>query len=106
MIDSGPAPPSRAATMNSRCLSDNVCDRMSRAFFGRIESVTAMMAFFLVLWLLNSTNKEAKISIRNYFNPIKLAEASMTRKGIIDEKDAQPAAAPRCRCDRTAAAPR
>jgi chemotaxis protein MotB len=58
------------------------------------DFMTAMMAFFLVLWLLNSTNKEAKISIRNYFNPIKLAEASMTRKGIIDEKDAQPAAAP------------
>jgi chemotaxis protein MotB len=58
------------------------------------DFMTAMMAFFLVLWLLNSTNKEAKISIRNYFNPIKLSEASMTRKGIIDEKDAQPAAAP------------
>jgi chemotaxis protein MotB len=58
------------------------------------DFMTAMMAFFLVLWLLNSTNKEAKISIRNYFNPIKLAEASMTRKGIIDEKDATPAAAP------------
>src|SRR6516225_9334244 len=58
------------------------------------DFMTAMMAFFLVMWLLNSTNKDAKISIRNYFNPIKLAEASMTRKGIIDEKDASPATAP------------
>src|ERR1700731_4096054 len=58
------------------------------------DFMTAMMAFFLVLWLLNSTNKEAKISIQNYFNPMKLAEASMTRKGIIDQKDAQPAGAP------------
>jgi chemotaxis protein MotB len=58
------------------------------------DFMTAMMAFFLVLWLLNSTNKEAKISIKNYFNPVKLADASMTRKGIIDPKDAQPGAAP------------
>jgi len=57
------------------------------------DFMTAMMAFFLVLWLLNSTNKEARISILNYFNPIKLADASMTRKGIIDPKSAQPAGA-------------
>ncbi|MFI5013860.1 MAG: flagellar motor protein MotB [Hyphomicrobiales bacterium] len=58
------------------------------------DFMTAMMAFFLVLWLLNSTNKEARISILNYFNPIKLADASMTRKGIIDQKNAQPASTP------------
>jgi chemotaxis protein MotB len=58
------------------------------------DFMTAMMAFFLVLWLLNSTNKEARISILNYFNPMKLADASMTRKGIADQKKSQPAGAP------------
>lgn len=33
------------------------------------DFVTAMMAFFLLLWLLASTSKEQKAGIANYFNP-------------------------------------
>jgi chemotaxis protein MotB len=34
------------------------------------DFVTAMMAFFLLLWLLNSTSAEQKLGISNYFEPI------------------------------------
>jgi len=33
------------------------------------DFVTAMMAFFLLLWLLNVTTKEQKNAISNYFDP-------------------------------------
>jgi chemotaxis protein MotB len=49
--------------------------------------MTAMMAFFLVLWIVNSTSKETRSSVARYFNPIKLADTTPARKGLNDPKD-------------------
>ena len=38
------------------------------------DFMTAMMAFFLVLWLINALNRTSAMSWATYFNPIKLAE--------------------------------
>ncbi len=46
------------------------------------DFMTAMMAFFLVLWIINATDKDTKTVIARYFNPIKLEDPSRTRKGI------------------------
>lgn len=46
------------------------------------DFMTAMMAFFLVMWLINSTSKETKAVIVQYFNPIKLVDATSARKGL------------------------
>ncbi|HET7925809.1 MAG TPA: flagellar motor protein MotB, partial [Rhodanobacteraceae bacterium] len=35
------------------------------------DFVTAMMAFFLVMWLINATSDTTKTGVANYFNPIK-----------------------------------
>lgn len=51
------------------------------------DFMTAMMAFFLVLWIVNSTSKETRSSIARYFNPIKLAETTPARKGLRDPKE-------------------
>ncbi|MGY6571129.1 MAG: MotB family protein [Salinarimonas sp.] len=48
------------------------------------DFMTAMMAFFLVMWLVNVTDDEAKEMVANYFNPINLAEATSDRKGLRD----------------------
>lgn len=48
--------------------------------------MTAMMAFFLVLWIVNSTNKETRTVIARYFNPIKLEDLARAKKGIGDDK--------------------
>ena len=40
------------------------------------DFVTAMMAFFLLLWLLNSVSDEQLIGISNYFSPISPPSAS------------------------------
>lgn len=42
------------------------------------DFVTAMMAFFLLLWLLNATTEEQKLGISNYFAP---ASPSATKSG-------------------------
>ena len=51
------------------------------------DFMTAMMALFLVMWLINSTSKEQKQTIAEYFNPVKLAEVTHDRKGLSEPKD-------------------
>ncbi|WP_337266104.1 MotB family protein [Oryzifoliimicrobium ureilyticus] len=46
------------------------------------DFMTAMMAFFLVMWLVNAANEETKASVASYFNPIKLADEKPTQKGL------------------------
>lgn len=53
------------------------------------DFVTAMMAFFLVMWLINSANEVTKARVASYFNPIKMTDASPVRRGLKEEVDAQ-----------------
>jgi chemotaxis protein MotB len=48
------------------------------------DFMTAMMAFFLVMWLINVTDEETREIVATYFNPIKFAEATTDRKGLRD----------------------
>ena len=52
------------------------------------DFMTAMMAFFLVMWLINAANTETKASVASYFNPIKLTDNVARKKGLfaVDEK--------------------
>jgi len=53
------------------------------------DFMTAMMALFLVLWLLSSTNPKTRGEIASYFNPVKLADMTPMKKGLSDPKDAE-----------------
>jgi chemotaxis protein MotB len=46
------------------------------------DFMTAMMAFFLVLWIINATDKDTKTVIARYFNPVKLENPSRANKGV------------------------
>jgi chemotaxis protein MotB len=46
------------------------------------DFMTAMMAFFLVLWIINATDKNTKTVIARYFNPLKLEDMAKAKKGI------------------------
>lgn len=46
------------------------------------DFMTAMMAFFLVMWLVNAANEETKASVASYFNPIKLSDDTPAQKGL------------------------
>ena len=48
------------------------------------DFMTAMMAFFLVMWLLNVLNPEQRQVVATYFNPIKLSENTPAPKGVKD----------------------
>jgi chemotaxis protein MotB len=55
------------------------------------DFMTALMAFFLVMWLIKAAPEQSRESIASYFNPIKLAEATADKKGL---RDPQPPAEP------------
>ena len=47
------------------------------------DFVTAMMAFFLLLWLLNATTEEQKRGIADYFSPSSVAPSSSGAGGVM-----------------------
>ena len=51
------------------------------------DFMTAMMAFFLVLWIVNSTTKQTRSSLARYFNPIRLSDTTPARKGLNDPRE-------------------
>ena len=54
------------------------------------DFMTAMMAFFLVMWLISVADKETRTSVANYFNPVQLAESTPDRKGLHDPQNNAP----------------
>lgn len=55
------------------------------------DFMTAMMAFFLVMWLINATSETTKTGVANYFNPIKLSDGMhLPRKGLHDPEEGAP----------------
>jgi chemotaxis protein MotB len=55
------------------------------------DFVTAMMAFFLVMWLINAANEKTRAQVASYFNPIKLTDTSTAKKGLSNPLDRTPA---------------
>lgn len=54
------------------------------------DFMTAMMAFFLVMWLINAANEETKAAVASYFNPVQLADEKPSEKGLKEPaKDAE-----------------
>lgn len=61
------------------------------------DFVTAMMAFFLLLWLLNATTEDQKQGISNYFEPVGAVQGSTGSGGVfggISATDPGPVEAP------------
>ena len=50
------------------------------------DFMTAMMTFFLVMWLINSTSREKLVQLASYFNPVKLSDPTPFRPGVRDPK--------------------
>ncbi|MBL8583209.1 MAG: MotB family protein, partial [Rhizobiaceae bacterium] len=56
------------------------------------DFMTAMMCFFLVMWLINAANEQTKAAVASYFNPVKLIDRNSSRKGLEDIGDGPNAA--------------
>jgi chemotaxis protein MotB len=48
------------------------------------DFMTAMMAFFLVMWLINSTDEQTLAQVASYFSPIRLTDRTVTTRGVAD----------------------
>ncbi|MEP9375408.1 MotB family protein [Aquabacter sp. CN5-332] len=53
------------------------------------DFMTAMMAFFLIMWLINVTDQDVRKVIAQYFNPINLSDDIIPRRGLNNPQDAQ-----------------
>src|SRR4051794_20830739 len=53
------------------------------------DFMTAMMAFFLVMWLVNAADKKTIVQVAAYFNPIRLTDRFATPKGLEDLTEVQ-----------------
>ncbi len=53
------------------------------------DFMTAMMAFFLIMWLINVTDENVRKGIAQYFNPIHMSQGSSELKGLntVNSKD-------------------
>lgn len=51
------------------------------------DFMTAMMCFFLVMWLINAANEETRVALASYFNPVKLMDRSTSAKGVEEISD-------------------
>ncbi len=46
------------------------------------DFMTAMMAFFLVMWLINSSDKKTITQVATYFNPLRLTDKTTSDRGV------------------------
>jgi chemotaxis protein MotB len=53
------------------------------------DFMTAMMTFFLVMWLINTASKEQITKLASYFNPVKLSDRNPA-KGVHDTEAGAP----------------
>ena len=51
------------------------------------DFMTAMMCFFLVMWLINASNEQTQAAVASYFNPVKLIDRNSSKKGLEDIGD-------------------
>lgn len=54
------------------------------------DFMTALMCFFLVMWLVNATSEQTKAAIASYFNPMTLVDSAPSQKGLDDPGEEQP----------------
>src|SRR5437763_8486710 len=57
------------------------------------DFVTAMMAFFLLMWLINTTTPEQKRGIADYFAPQSISQTSSGAGGVLGGKVLSPVGA-------------
>jgi len=53
------------------------------------DFMTAMMALFLVMWLVNAASKDTRAQVASYFNPIKLSDSITSARGLSELQPGQ-----------------
>ena len=50
------------------------------------DFMTAMMALFLVMWLIGASDEKTIAQVATYFNPVPLTDRTTTEKGVQDRQ--------------------
>ncbi len=58
------------------------------------DFMTAMMAFFLVMWLINATDKQTLTQVATYFNPMRLTDKTPAARGLHQSETGSPTREP------------
>jgi len=58
------------------------------------DFMTAMMCFFLVMWLISAADEKTKKAVANYFNPVQLMDNTTSSRGLESESEGLPAEKP------------
>ena len=58
------------------------------------DFMTAMMCFFLVMWLISAADEHTKAAVANYFNPVQLIDQQSSPKGLENVGDGANAIGP------------
>ena len=85
MADGGKHPPGKVSEeliIVRRVMPDDAGAKGGAWKIAYADFVTAMMAFFLVMWLINAANEKTKAQVASYFNPVKLVDNTTSAKGI------------------------
>ena len=53
------------------------------------DFMTAMMAFFLMMWLVNASNEDTRAQVASYFNPLQLSDSVTSSKGVKEMQSGQ-----------------
>ena len=80
--------PSEIVIIRRRAADDAAMGKGGAWKIAYADFVTAMMAFFLVMWLINASNEATRAQVASYFNPIKLMDSSTGNRGVVDAKTA------------------
>lgn len=54
------------------------------------DFMTAMMAFFLVMWLVNAADKQTIVQVAAYFNPMRLTDRHAAIEGLDEQTENDP----------------
>ena len=87
MNDAAAEPKAEIVIVRRRAADDGAAVKGGAWKIAYADFVTAMMAFFLVMWLINASNEATRAQVASYFNPIKLTDASTGKKGLTVPKE-------------------
>lgn len=87
MSDDAAAPKAEIVIVRRRGGDDGAAVKGGAWKIAYADFVTAMMAFFLVMWLINASNEATRAQVASYFNPIKLTDSSTGNRGLKERKE-------------------
>ncbi|MBA5724079.1 flagellar motor protein MotB [Candidatus Liberibacter sp.] len=70
--------------VKKKVASQNSKNRFDSWKIAYADFMTTLMSFFLIMWLVNASDKKIKLAVENYFNPFRFSNSEIAFQGIDD----------------------